>query len=62
MTIKFNKTELFEEAKANLSAILANPESTEADQAAAFQNYFNVMETEIVKSVSSQVNNEMLGS
>ena len=32
MTIKFNKTELFAEAKAKLSAVLSNPESTEADQ------------------------------
>nr|WP_319217314.1 phage major capsid protein [uncultured Trichococcus sp.] len=60
MTIKFNKTELFAEAKAKLSAVLSNPESTEADQTAAYQNYLNVMEAEIVKSVSSQVNNEML--
>ena len=60
MTIKFNKTELFAEAKAKLSAVLSNPESTEADQTAAYQNYLNVMESEIVKSVSGQVNNEML--
>ena len=40
MTIKFNKTELFAEAKAKLSAVLANPESTEADQTSAYQNYF----------------------
>lgn len=60
MTIKFNKSELFKEAKSKLSAVLANPESTEADQTLAFQNYFDVMEKEIVTSVSGQVNNEML--
>ena len=60
MTIKFNKSELFKDAKKTLSAVLANPESTEAEHTGAFQNYFDVMESEIVKSVSSQVNNEML--
>ena len=60
MTIKFNKTELFKEAKTKLSAVLANPESTEAEQTSAYQNYFEVMQNEIVKAISSQVNNEML--
>ena len=60
MTIKFNKTELFAEAKAKLSAVLSNPESTEAEQTSAYQNYLEVMQNEIVKAVSSQVNNEML--
>ena len=60
MTIKFNKTELFKEAKSKLSAVLANPESTEEDQASAYQNFLEVMQNEIVKDVSSHVNNEML--
>lgn len=60
MTIKFNKTELFAAAKETLSKVLANPEANEKELASAYQNYFDVMETEIVKSVSGQVNNEML--
>ena len=60
MTIKFNKTELFKEAQTKLSAVLANPESTEADQTSAYQNYFEVLQSEIAKSISSQVNDEML--
>lgn len=60
MTIKFNKTELFKEAKSKLSAVLANQESTEAEQTSAYQNFLEVMQNEIVKDVSSQVNNEML--
>ena len=60
MTIKFNKTELYKEARSKLSEVLANPESSEAEQTSAYQNYFEVMQNEIVKSVSSQVNNEML--
>ena len=60
MTIKFNKTELFAEAKAKLSAVLSNPESTEAEQTSAYQNYLEVMQNEIVKAVSSKENNEML--
>lgn len=60
MTIKFNKTELFKEAKSKLSAVLANPESTEEEQASAYQNFLEVMQNEIVKDVSSHVNNEML--
>ena len=60
MTIKFNKTRLFNAAKETLSKALANPEANEKELASAYQNYFDVMETEIVKSVSGQVNNEML--
>ena len=60
MTIKFNKTELFNAAKETLSKALANPEANEKELASAYQNYFDVMETEIVKSVSGQVNYEML--
>lgn len=60
MTIKFNKTELFKEAQTKLSAVLANPESTESDQTSAYQNYFEVLQSEIAKSISSQVNDEML--
>lgn len=60
MTIKFNKTELFKEAKSKLSAVLANPESSEEEQASAYQNFLEVMQNEIVKDVSSHVNNEML--
>jgi Phage capsid family len=60
MTIKFNKSDVFNEAKNNLTAALANAEATQAEQTEAFQNYFEALQTEVVNSVRSQVNDEML--
>lgn len=60
MTIKFNKSDKFNEIKKKLTATLANPESTEAQQSEAFQNYFDSLQGEVANAVSAQVNNEML--
>lgn len=58
MTIKFNKSEVFNQAKTNLTTALAG--GTEAEQTEAFQNYFEALQTEVVNTVRSQVNDEML--
>lgn len=60
MTIKFNKSEVFNEAKNKLTAALANAEATEKEQSEAFQNYFDALQGEVVNTVRSQVNDEML--
>jgi HK97 family phage major capsid protein len=60
MTIKFNKSEVFNEAKNKLTAALANSEATENEQAEAFSNYFEALQNEVVNTVRSQVNDEML--
>ncbi|MCS0789524.1 phage major capsid protein [Cytobacillus firmus] len=60
MTIKFNKSEVFKEAKNKLTSVLSNTESTQSEQTEAFQNYFDALQTEVVNSVRSQVNDEML--
>jgi Phage capsid family len=60
MTIKFNRSEAFNEAKKKLTAVLSNTESTQTEQTEAFQNYFDALHTEVVNSVRSQVNDEML--
>jgi Phage capsid family len=60
MTIKFNKSEVFNEAKNKLTAALANAESTEHEQTVAFNNYFEALQSEVVNAVRTQVNDEML--
>lgn len=60
MTIKFTKSEKFNEVKNKLTAALANAESTEAQQAEAFQNYFDSLQGEVADAVRNQVNDEML--
>lgn len=60
MTIKFNKSEAFNEAKQKLTAVLASAEATEKEQTDAFQNYFEALQTEVVNTVRTQVNDEML--
>jgi Phage capsid family len=60
MTIKFNKSDVFNEAKKNLTAALANAEATQVEQTEAFNNYFEALQTEVVNAVRSQVNDEML--
>jgi hypothetical protein len=60
MTIKFNKSDVFNEAKNKLTAALANAEATQAEQTEAFQNYFEALQSEVVNAVRSQVNDEML--
>lgn len=57
MTIKFNKSEAFQNAKQNLSKAMA--EGDEQAQAAAFENYFEVMKTEVSNEVQTQASKEM---
>jgi HK97 family phage major capsid protein len=58
LTIKFNKSEVFNEAKDKLTAAMASGD--EKQQTEAFQNYFDALQTEVTNSVRSQVNDEML--
>jgi hypothetical protein len=58
MTIKFNKSEAFNEAKTKLTDAMASGD--EAQQTEAFQNYFDALQGEVVNAVRSQVNDEML--
>nr|WP_259544993.1 phage major capsid protein [Heyndrickxia oleronia] len=60
MTIKFKKSEAFNEVKNKLTNVLSNPESTEKEQSEAFQNYFDALQNEVANAVRSQVNDEML--
>ncbi|MGG0889938.1 phage major capsid protein [Cytobacillus horneckiae] len=60
MTIKFNKSKAFNEAKEKFTSVLSNTGATEAEQTEAFQNYFDALQTEVVNTVRSQVNDEMI--
>ncbi len=60
MTIKFNKSETYKNAKAKLTAVLSNAEATEKEQTEAYENYFEALQTEVSASIIKQVNNEML--
>ena len=60
MTIKFNKSEAFNEAKQKLTATLNSQEATEKEQTEALQNYFDTLQTEVATAVRTQVNDEML--
>ena len=60
MTIKFNKSEAFQNAKAALTAVLSKEVVTEQEQTEAYENYFNALQTEVAASIKSQVNDEML--
>jgi len=60
MTIKFNKSEEFQNAKAALTAVLSKEEVTEKETTEAYENYFNALQTEVSSSIKSQVNDEML--
>ena len=60
MTIKFNKSETFKNAKAALTAVLSKEEVTEQEQTQAYENYFDALQTEVASAITSQVNDEML--
>ncbi|MGX5472613.1 phage major capsid protein [Bacillus toyonensis] len=60
MTIKFNKSEAFNKAKTKLTDALTNAESTEQEQTAAFEGFFDAMQTDVINTVRNQVNDEML--
>lgn len=60
MTIKFNKSETFQNAKAALTAVLGKEDVTEQETTEAYENYFNALQTEVASAITKQVNNEML--
>ena len=60
MTIKFNKSEEFQNAKLALTAVLAKEGATEQEQSQAFGNYFDTLQSEVANAVRAQVNDEML--
>ncbi|PGK25575.1 phage major capsid protein [Bacillus cereus] len=60
MVIKFNKSEAFNKAKAKLTDALTNGESTEQEQTAAFEGFFDAMQTDVISTVRNQLNDEML--
>lgn len=60
MVIKFNKSDAFQNAKAKLTSVLSSETTTQEEQAKAFENYFDVLQSEITNAVATQVNNEML--
>ncbi|ASJ48811.1 MULTISPECIES: phage major capsid protein [Bacillus] len=60
MVIKFNKSQAFNKAKAKLTDALTNAESTEQEQTAAFEGFFDAMQTDVINTVRNQVNDEML--
>lgn len=60
MTIKFNKSETFKNAKAALTAVLSKEEVTEQETTQAYENYFDALQTEVATAIRNQVNDEML--
>ncbi|QEL68869.1 MULTISPECIES: phage major capsid protein [unclassified Bacillus cereus group] len=60
MVIKFNKSEAFNKAKVKLTDALTNAESTEQEQTAAFEGFFDAMQTDVISTVRNQLNDEML--
>ena len=60
MTIKFNKSEAFNKAKAKLTDTLTNAESTEQEQTSAFEGFFDALQTDVANTIREQVNNDML--
>ncbi|TFE02882.1 phage major capsid protein [Jeotgalibacillus salarius] len=60
MTIKFNKSEAYKNAKEKLTAVLSNAEATDTEQTEAYENYFEALQTEVTAAITKQVNNEML--
>ena len=58
MTIKFSKTEEFKNAKTALGQAMAEGDETKTGE--ALNSYLDVLQTEVTKAVSDQVNNEML--
>lgn len=60
MTIKFNKSEAFQNAKKALTAVLSKENVTEQETTDAYENYFNALQTEVATAITKEVNNEML--
>lgn len=60
MTIKFNKSETFQNAKQALTAVLSKENVTEKETTEAYENYFNALQNDVASAITKEVNNEML--
>lgn len=60
MTIKFNKSETFQNAKKALTAVLSKENVTDQETTEAYENYFDALQTEVASAIRNQVNDEML--
>ena len=60
MTIKFNKSETFQNAKNALTAVLSKENVTEKETTEVYENYFEALQTEVASAITKEVNNEML--
>lgn len=60
MTIKFNKSEAFQNAKVALTAVLSKENVTEKETTDAYENYFNALQSEVASAITKEVNNDML--
>lgn len=60
MTIKFNKSEKYSNAKKALQAIMSNENATEAEVTEAYENYFEALQNDVASAITKQVNNDML--
>lgn len=58
MTIQFAKTEEFTKAKAALGEAMSSGDETKSSE--AFNNYLDVLQTEVTNAVTTQVNSEMI--
>lgn len=56
MTIKFNKSEAFQNAKVALTAVLSKEEVTEQETTQAYENYFEALQTDVLNTIRTQVN------
>lgn len=60
MVIKFKKSEALNEAKKNLTASMKDENATAEQQAEAFENYFNALQSDVTDEVTKQVNAGMM--
>ena len=60
LTIKFNKSEAYNEAKKAFTNALGKEGITEKEQAVALQNYFDALREDVRAGIMSEVNDEML--
>jgi HK97 family phage major capsid protein len=58
MTIKFAKTEEFTKAKKALGEAMSSGDETKSSE--AFNNYLDVLQTEVTNAVTAQINSEMV--
>ena len=59
MVIKFNKSEALNEAKKKLTASMKDENATAEQQAEAFENYFNALQSDVTSAVTKQVHSDL---